>query len=350
MKKFLVFLSVICLAILVASANCQAILQQYDVFAHDVSMKLYTEEIEKNPGNAKLYCDRAGAYTFRKEFDKAIADYAKAMEIDPNFHGAYAGCGKTYIYMGELAQNRQDAKTAYEKAVVYLNRAIKISPQNEEAYYQRGYAYQMLAKCAQEFVEAKKAYDQAIADYSKSIALNRKYEKSYSLRAEIYLETGEYAKAIADYTYILEAFGFAMDKLGDAYVLTGDYGKALDVYSKVTMQGAGVKSISLKTLKVYTERGKIYLRLGKYDEAIADFTQTVNIATDIIETPERIARHSAEYEKKCAEAHYLRACAYYEKGQYDKGFSDCARALELSPDHTDAQILKGTLFKALSKS
>ena len=96
---------------------------------------------------AEFYYNRAKEYSVNKDFDKAIADYSKAMELDPN----------DYVL-----------------------------------YYDRGLAYQ-----------EKGSIDNAISDYSKSIELNPDYIYAYNNRANIYYDEKQYDKAIADYKKIL---------------------------------------------------------------------------------------------------------------------------------------------------
>jgi len=69
----------------------------------------------KNPGDPEPYCERARWYTWKGEFDKAIADYTKVLEINPNYLQAYRGWAYTYISMAEGAQNRLEAKAAYKR-------------------------------------------------------------------------------------------------------------------------------------------------------------------------------------------------------------------------------------------
>lgn len=351
MKEFLITLCIIYLVIVVTSGNCLSRTSRYNVFANDSSLELCAKKIEENPGNAELYLDRAAVYASIEEFDKAIADYKKALEIDPHYHMAYERCGMTYIHKGEMAKNKLVAKTNYEKAIAFYNLFMEKNSQDEEAYYERGFAYHRLANCAQEFVEAKNAYGRAITDYSKSIALNKKYQKSYICRADIFMETGQYDEAIADYTYLADVYGLqpaAYYKLGSAYAFNGAYEQALAAYDEAINMRPSVTPSSYTD--AYEERGKIYFRFKKYDEAITDFTQMVAKweyeATERIGIPySNFGKHiPKETEKqKCAEAHYLRALVYYEKGEYDKAHTDCARALERYPDHADARILEGKL-------
>jgi tetratricopeptide (TPR) repeat protein len=50
---------------------------------YDNAIADYTRAIEIDPNDAWAYCNRGGAYDEKGDYDKAIADYTQAIEIDP---------------------------------------------------------------------------------------------------------------------------------------------------------------------------------------------------------------------------------------------------------------------------
>ncbi len=87
----------------------------------------------------------------------------------------------------------------------------------------------------------------------------------------------------------------------------------------------------------YSKRGVAYLRAGRYDPAIADFTKAIALAPDF------------------AEAWNNRATAYGAKGRYDRAIADATRAIALKPDYplaysnrARARHLKGQDAEALT--
>ena len=44
----------------------------------------YTKAIELNPNNAEVYYNRGGVYRGKGDYDCALADYTKAIELNPN--------------------------------------------------------------------------------------------------------------------------------------------------------------------------------------------------------------------------------------------------------------------------
>ncbi len=83
------------------------------------------------------------------DYQGAIADYNRAIEIDPNYVAAYNNRGLAYDDLEE-----------YQRAIADYNRAIKLDPNYAHAYYNRGNVYRHLEQ------------DQrAIADYQQAAEL-----------------------------------------------------------------------------------------------------------------------------------------------------------------------------------
>ena len=75
------------------------------------------------------------AYREKKDYDRAIHFYKKALEIQPRFVNAHRGMGLTYIDMGN-----------YEAAVGSLERAVRYAPRFADAHFELGRAYVKLYK------------------------------------------------------------------------------------------------------------------------------------------------------------------------------------------------------------
>ena len=65
----------------------------------------YTDAIEIDPEHSAAYNSRGFAYYEWGRYDKAIADYDKAIAIDPNYVSAYIKSWKRSL--GESSQFRQ---------------------------------------------------------------------------------------------------------------------------------------------------------------------------------------------------------------------------------------------------
>src|SRR6516164_3629957 len=63
------------------------------------------------------------------DFDSAIADYTRAIELDPTYAAAYSNRG-----------NAKQAKGDLDGAIADCNRAIELDPKDSMAYFHRGIA------------------------------------------------------------------------------------------------------------------------------------------------------------------------------------------------------------------
>ena len=105
---------------------------------------------------APYYNNRGLAKEGKGDQDGAIADYSRAIELDPKFAaGAYSNRG--------LAK---EAKGDHDGAIADYSRAIELDPKQPRVYINRGFAKQ-----------AKGDVDGAIADYNRASELAAKLAK-----------------------------------------------------------------------------------------------------------------------------------------------------------------------------
>ncbi len=89
------------------------------------SLSLWTYVIEKEPGKIPLAYNNRGMVFYKAGvFDKAIADFDRAIGMDPEYAKAYYNRGSTYDKMGEL-----------DKAIVDYRKTISLDPYYYEAHY-----------------------------------------------------------------------------------------------------------------------------------------------------------------------------------------------------------------------
>jgi len=125
--------------------------------------------------DAASYYNRGFEYYKKQEYDKAIADYSQAIQLDPNAT-RYANRGAAYNNKGD-----------YDKAIADFNQAISFDSRNETAYSNRAFAY-----------NGKGDYDKAIADANQAIQLDPNFANPYRHRGYAYMKKGDYKQARAD--------------------------------------------------------------------------------------------------------------------------------------------------------
>ncbi len=75
---------------------------------YEQAIRDLTKAIELDPGYAKAYYERSKIYAYSDEWDKAIADCDRAIEIDPVYAGAYYVRGNAFVWQKEYARAIND--------------------------------------------------------------------------------------------------------------------------------------------------------------------------------------------------------------------------------------------------
>jgi clan AA aspartic protease (TIGR02281 family) len=135
---------------------------------------------------------------------------------------------------------------------------------------------------------------------------HNKYSDSYNFRKGIEaLDANDAVGAEASFTKELEEHpdnGYAYLYLSHVHSYNEEYGRALSSINNA-LQLISKKDKSYKGLCHY-ERGGIYKALGKYNEAIADFTQAIS------------------YDSSNEDYYWERAQIYFEQGKYELADAD----------------------------
>ena len=163
--------------------------------------------------DAKAYFNRGLAYYDKGQYDQAISEYSKALEINPRYALAYNDRGNAYQSKGQNGQ-----------AISDYSKAIELNPKDHKAYNNRGIAYSRegrkewettltLDTLDPEHIKTKLEsglviyFDQAISDFTKGIEVNPKVADHYNNRGLIYYYKREWDKAWKD-VHMAQSLGY----------------------------------------------------------------------------------------------------------------------------------------------
>jgi tetratricopeptide (TPR) repeat protein len=135
-----------------------------------------TQQTQLKSNDPVVHNNRGFDSCQKGQYDQAISDFSKAIEINPRFAPAYSNRGAAYLYKGQ-----------YDQAILDLSNAIEINPRLAHAYNNRGWAY-----------IKKWQFDQAISDFSKTIEVDPRFVEAYFHRAVGYFLAEEYDKSLLD--------------------------------------------------------------------------------------------------------------------------------------------------------
>ena len=136
----------------------------------------FTKSIELKADVAEVYTERGGAYNLLEKYDKALNDFTQALLLENHLTAAYIGCGMVYYNMGK-----------YKESVDSFTKAEKIYP-FVYVYAGRGMALIYLAK-----------YEAAIQDFNQALKLKPMDARIHKMRGIAYLNWGKYRKAMNDF-------------------------------------------------------------------------------------------------------------------------------------------------------
>jgi len=312
---------------------------------HDERIKLCNDLITYTPLEPAIRCMvylmRAESYRLLDQLDNAMADFSKAIELNPANSDAYSVRGMIFRKKGNYSAALLDFNRAIElgfgkvrKELIYgfrgltyrllnqddeafkdLARAIEINPKSAWALNQRALIYKEMEQ-----------FDQALADLTKCIEIDEKDSSAYSERAIIYSTTKQYDNALADFTQAIkldEKYAWAYAQRGTAYRMMGQhFREALSDLNRAI-------ELDDKAAWVYTERGSLHRMFGNREEATADLTQAIKL------------------DNQSAFAFANRGANYKLMGRYEDALNDLTQAIQLDPNYGWAYDCRIETYQAM---
>ncbi len=225
----LVFLSLIVISCSILTYN------RNRVWENEIS--LWSDVISKSPKKIRPYNERGIAYSDNGDYDSAIVDFSRAVEINRNFSNGFFNRGNAF-----------QAKREFAKAILDYTEAIRIAPNSLKAYINRGVVYY-----------SNKEYEKAVLDFKRAIEINPFDTMAYFHLAYLYTSLGKKEQAIGVYKEIL----------------------------KINPEGAAA----------YYKLGSLYSSIGKNRQAIGFLKKTIDLAPNLAAAYNNLAE-AYYYEKQ----------------------------------------------------
>ena len=210
---------------------------------HD-SLSLWNDAIEKYDKAPLSFNCRGGVYYYTKDYDKALKDFSRAVQLKSDYSDAYYNRGLVYNNLGK-----------YDEAIQDYSASIKYRKQFAPVYYYRGNAYYNRGK-----------YDSAIADFNLAIQLKYTDPNGYYNRGLIYYNQGKHEDAIKDFTSAIQLnpnFYLAYSHRGMSNYFLGKYEEAIkDQTSAIQCNPTFAEA--------YHNRAGAYFILQKFQPALED--------------------------------------------------------------------------------
>ncbi|WP_024882258.1 F0F1 ATP synthase subunit A [Methylosinus sp. LW3] len=128
------------------------------------------------------FISRSGAYRVKGDFDRAIADLDKALQLAPKSASALLDRASIHQARGDL-----------DRAIADYDKGLQVDPKVAAAYSGRAKAYR-----------DKSDLDKALADFDEAVELDPESVSFRLDRAALHLARDDFDQAIADYTIVVE--------------------------------------------------------------------------------------------------------------------------------------------------
>jgi tetratricopeptide (TPR) repeat protein len=209
----------------------------------------------------------------------------------------------------------------YEGVIGYLTNAIEKWKETDgtdvlvKAYNHRAMAFSNSEK-----------NQEAINDLNKVIELNPKYAPGYRNRAGVFETTGEYSKAIDDYTITIKLENGADDyaKRGAAFGKIQKFDDAIKDYTKAL-------ELNPSWVDYHLQLGQIYFLNKQYDKVQEEATKAADLNA-IIPDP-----------------YMLSARGYMVTQNFDKALEQVESAVTFAPDTKEVYEMRAMIYNKLGK-
>lgn len=202
---------------------------KYKIEALDSALSDLKKETKLHPQHFEPYYLLGRIFLMSNKIDSSIYYLQKAQNLNPNYINSINDMGVCYL-----------SKNSYDTAIFYFQKAIEIKSESAISYRDLGIAYYHKSMYQEAIIAFNHAVDIDSTDYislnnlgaiyyitqnyiesqetySKSIINCPYYLPAYINRSMIYIEIGQYEKAIADLDYYISQD----DKNGVAYLNRG---------------------------------------------------------------------------------------------------------------------------------
>ncbi len=212
------------------------------------SITFWSDVINQNGKVPVAYNNRGNEYKTREQFDLAIPDLTKAIELKPDYMEPYAILGDIY---------RQQGK--YELAMTNLNKAISLKADASSALVNRGIVFAIINKT-----------DSAMLDFNKAIELKPEMFEAWGNRGNLNAMLQRRDAAFNDYTRALSInpdFKDAYRNLGLVSMETGKFDAAIGYFNKYIEVGERDASRPLNP-QIYNDLANAYARKNDFASAV----------------------------------------------------------------------------------
>jgi tetratricopeptide (TPR) repeat protein len=286
--------------------------------------------------NPKKFYKAGEEFIETANFNDAIAQFSKAIELDPDYVDAYIARANAFENLGKFEEASED-----------FSRALVFKPKEADISYKLGVTYNKLDK-----------YEEALSALNKATKLAKRSLPSYQEKVKtlLALEDYKFAIKVADTALLLKEnalnfyqHGLVNEKLGKPVDAEKDYLKAIakdrrhiDSYLSLAelrtelnnldqaMNNCNtVVNLDSRNTRAYLIRSEIYKKGLDYVSAINDISKIILI------------------EPENPEMYYIRGTYYQEFNQHGNAINDFNKVILVNDKNPDAYFARAKSYEEI---
>ena len=252
-------------------------------------------------------------------------------------------------YPEEISDTKETAQ-AFNRLINICNTNLDSNPADPKSLIYRSAAYFRSDK-----------FDDAMIDFNKVAEFAPTEPDLYLERARYFQRHDKYSEAISDYSKIIEIDPTIADSYlnrASCHHQNSNYFDAIEDYS------IAIKLSTVEISSHFTSRAQCYGELHKTDEALSDFTRSIEIKPSaegylgrgkiysVMEDFETYSDRAIEDLSKSielrgynGEAYLLRGNIYNNKGEFDLAEQDYSKCIEINPNNSEAYRERALLYQ-----
>ncbi len=292
--------------------------------------------------------------------DEAIADFSKAIQLDPKNIFSYLNRIAAYRHAAIYSMDQNEKNANLQKALKDLSLVISLRPHLAQSYVLRGQVF-----------EAANDYDNAIANYKKAIDLDRssaalpypannfiefpeslpKSEGALWLAGRVNMQKGDWKNAIDDFSKLIESGQNAFQERAEAYKRnkqwkesTNDYASALAEMDKIAATNklyAESPDIAFRRSLIHANKAVQHLELKDYTHAKADADKSIAL----LESP-KLQNHNT-LAIMLTNPYFTRGICNTMRGLHKAAIEDYSKAIQHVPDHSHYYLNRAASYVSL---
>ncbi|QDU61979.1 Serine/threonine-protein kinase PknI [Planctomycetes bacterium Pan216] len=325
---------------------------------YESAIECYTKAIQGASQVPEYYVRRGESYLELEDHTRAIADFCRAIEFEPDSLPAILGRSRALIeqgqhqsaiddLMGVISSHANHAEAhhligrayhsleQYEDAILHYCEAVELDSRKADYRKQASCCLRDRGKLRQSEGDLSTARE----DFERSIELSPDFGAGYYDLAGIRFELEDYDNALQDAN---KAFRLGIEDeekvVGRCYYKIGcqrldghDHLEAIDYFTKALNEG-------LVNGDVYKCRGLSYRMEGRYDHAIDDLENSLSMKPEDDESTEWLG-----------DSYAARGKVHQEEQRLDDALADMLRALETGGDRKETIYEVGLLHHSLGE-